>query len=138
MRNVIERYFVDEEKKVVVCKLEMCAEELICDMCHKNWPGDVNLLINDTYTGKAKCSSDDTFDVELGKKIAFKRAVAKLNTAKRKTLARFVANFTKIQKDLERDSASLIAKYENTANRQVESIAHMLSGDTNNQNKEVQ
>ena len=46
-------------------------------------------FLNDSYVGKAKCSEDDTFDVEFGKKLAYQRAVAKLNTAKVKTLKRF-------------------------------------------------
>lgn len=84
-----ENYYVDEKKKIVVCKLTDCAGALICDLCKRNWPGHEELLIEDTFVGKAKCSDDDVFDVEKGKKIAFKRAYAKLTRAKQRTLRRF-------------------------------------------------
>jgi len=126
MQNLDVRYFVDEEKKIVVCKIECCCHELIIDMARKGWPGDEALLLNHCYTGKAKCSSEDTFDVELGKKIAFKRAIAKLNVAKKRTLTRFISEFAKVQAKLEKDAKALADKYETTATRQEESIAHML------------
>ena len=82
-------YYVDEKKKVVVCKLTGCECVLVCDMCQKDYPPHPDFLLNDSYVGKAKCSEDDTFDIEFGKKLAYQRAVAKLNTAKVKTLKRF-------------------------------------------------
>lgn len=82
-------YYVDEAKKVVVCKLTGCERSLICDMCQEGYPHHPDFFLNDSYVGKAKCSEDDTFDVEFGKKLAYQRAVAKLNTAKVKTLKRF-------------------------------------------------
>lgn len=83
-------YFVNEEKKVVVCKLENCAGSLVCDMCEQGYPHHPDLVIADTFIGKAVCAPEDTFDVEIGKKIAYKRAVAKLFTAKYKTAERFL------------------------------------------------
>ena len=82
-------YYVDEAKKVVVCKLTGCEGSLIYDMCQAGYPYHLDFLVNDSYVGKAKCSEDDTFDIEFGKKLAYQRAVAKLNTAKIKTLRRF-------------------------------------------------
>ena len=82
-------YYVDEAKKVVVCKLIGCEGSLIYDMCQAGYPCHPDFFLNDSYVGKAKCSDDDTFDVEFGKKLAYQRAVAKLNTAKVKTLKRF-------------------------------------------------
>lgn len=126
MKRFEETYFVDETKKVVVCKISCCCYDLMEDLGRKNWPGDSKLLLNHSYTGKARCSAEDTFDVELGKKIAFKRAVAKLNEAKRKTLTRFTSEFVKIAEDLQKDTKSLTDKYSKTVSRQEESIAHML------------
>lgn len=92
MKNGIEyeiEYFVNEEKKIVVCKLTGCMASLQCDMCKLGWPHHPDLFINDTFIGKARCSEDDTFDAETGKYIAYKRAVAKLNAAKARTIKRF-------------------------------------------------
>ena len=87
--NYDVEYYVDEEKKVVVCKLTGCEGSLMCDMCQLGYPHHPDFFVNDSYVGKAKCSEDDTFDVEFGKKLAYQRAVAKLNTAKVKALKRF-------------------------------------------------
>ena len=82
-------YYVDEEKKVVVCKLTGCEGGSMCDMCQVGYPHHPDFVLNDSYVSKAKCFEDDTFDAEFGKKLAYQRAVTKLNTAKVKTLKRF-------------------------------------------------
>lgn len=126
-----ERYFVDEEKKIVVCKLEGCFNALICDMCHKGWPGHDALVIEDVFTGKAQCSPDDTFDVEIGKQIAYKRAVAKLFKAKKRALINFVEGNKKFVEDLSRDADKLIGKYDGTINRKDQDIMRILGEETN-------
>lgn len=120
------RYFINEEKKTVVCKLEDCGHTLICDMCHKGWPGHEAMIINDTFIGKAQCSLDDTFDVEIGKQIAYSRAVAKLFKAKRKALARFIEGNKKFIEDLSNDADKLISKYEGIINRKDKDIERIL------------
>ena len=122
-----ERYFVDEKKKIVVCKLENCSNTLICDMCHKNWPGHEALVIDDVFTGKAKCSDEDTFDVEIGKRIAYKRAVTKLVNAKRRTLIDFLDANTKFMERLTADCNKLIGRYEGTINRKDQDIEKILA-----------
>lgn len=57
-------YIVNEEKKTVVCILEV--EYLL---------GSWESL---RFTGKAKCSPDDQWDVETGRKIAYSRAYIKM------------------------------------------------------------
>ena len=124
------RYFVNEEKKVVVCKLENCSNALICDMCQKDWPGHEALVINDTFTAKAQCSPDDTFDAEIGKKIAYSRAVAKVNKAKKRTLTNFVAENQKMLQALVRDAEKLTRKYDGTISRKDQEITRILGEDT--------
>lgn len=125
-----ERYFIDEEKKVVVCKLEDCSHSLICDMCDKGWPGHPAMLIEDEFTGKAQCSSEDTFDMELGKRIAYRRAIVKLCKAKKRALLDFVEANKKFIEDITKDANKLISKYEGTIDRKDQCIARIL--DENN------
>ena len=111
-KRFIERYFVNNEKKIVVCKLENCENSLNCDMNHKGWEVRDDFKIPDSFIGKAKCSSEDVFDVEIGKKIAYKRAIAKLSTAKKKTLEKLIVKYQKIVDILKEDASELISHYE--------------------------
>lgn len=125
-----ERYFIDEKEKVVVCKLELCSDNLVCDMCHKDWPPHEIMFIKDSFVGKAKCSSEDVFDAEVGKQIAYKRAVAKLALAKKKALARFVSMNKKIIDDLTKDAEKLFARYDSTIARKEYEIAKLIGEGT--------
>lgn len=75
---------VDEINKVVVCKMEV---DMQLDKT-KVWPNTsrewwskkapmANVYGGFTVTAKARCNSTDTFDAELGKRIAESRAKAK-------------------------------------------------------------
>jgi hypothetical protein len=121
-----ERYFVNEEKKVVVCKLENCAGNLMCDMCEKGYPHHPDLFISDTFVGIAKCSDEDTFDVELGKKIAYKRAVAKLFSAKERAINRFMKEQTKYFMQLTDTASKMANKYANVVARKEKEITHLI------------
>ena len=46
-------YYVNKEKRIVVCKIHFYAD-------HNSW----------VVTAKAKCSPDDIFDEEIGRKLA--------------------------------------------------------------------
>ena len=74
-RNDIE-YLIFEDKGVVVCKIWNCMYAAIRRIF--KYTGDERNLasykINDLYLGVARCSSEDTFDLEYGKKLALKRA----------------------------------------------------------------
>ena len=80
-------YFVNEEKRTVICKLTCEGDEVIDDLAkHQMYPANkgaiIENLIGDIYIGKAKCMPGDTWDEEIGRRIAYKKAVAKFNQAK--------------------------------------------------------
>lgn len=125
------RYFVNEEKKIVVCKLENCFKALNCDMCHKGWPGSEALMIDNEFVGKAQCSPEDTFDIEIGKKIAYKRAVIKMIKAKKRTLDNFVKDYQRVTNDLVRDTDKMIRKYESSIDRKDQDILRILREENN-------
>ena len=99
------RYFVDEDKKVVVCKMvpsrtdvwgdgadgpQAEAHSFLSDKLSKMFPY-VSMTrlagrmcwkhIAMEYMGKAKCSPEDTFNVEYGKKLARARMFEKYYAA---------------------------------------------------------
>lgn len=123
-----ENYFVNEEKKIVVCKLENCAGSLLCDLCEQSYPHHPDLIIADTFVGKAKCAPEDTFDVELGKKIARERAIAKLFRAKLKTLSRFMDLQTHAFRQMYDTCSKINTKNAKTIERKRKSIEHILNG----------
>ena len=120
-----ERYFVNEDKKTVVCKLEDCCNALIHDMCHKGWPMDPSMLIDDVFIGKAKFSPEDTFDIRKGEMIAYKRAMKKLIKAKKAALSNFITQEKKMHEMFIKDTDKLINEYETAIKRKdfdIESI----------------
>lgn len=121
-----KRFFVNEEKKIVVCKLEYCSNALICDMCHEGLPGHEMLLIDDMFVGKAKCSDEDTFDVEIGKQIAYKRAIDKLVRAKKRTLLNFTKENQMIMDFINKKCNKLSDRYDNIINRKDQDIEKIL------------
>ena len=87
------KYIVNEDKKVVVCIIEH-TKELFNDFCAKNfkindcsttfWEGSERyffdrLLMPNQFSGVAYCSTNDEWNVDTGKLIAFSRAKDKLN-----------------------------------------------------------
>lgn len=125
--EIYETYFVNKEKGVVVCKLENCASSLACDVCHKGWEPHPLLELEDTFIGKAKCAPDDTFDPEIGKKIAYRRAMIKLYKAKRKTLNDFITlNIKTVDKMVELKD-NLTNKYDKAIGRRTNSIENILN-----------
>lgn len=82
------RFFVDEEKRTVACSIEntrhmfrnYIEDELKMDFfINYASPKVLNALrMPPRFTGIAHCSLDDTWNVETGKLIAFKRAKEKL------------------------------------------------------------
>ena len=87
-------FFVDEEKRIVVCKLEV-DQYVVCRRIHKYTNNIIianraNYRIPGIFYGKAKCAPEDTFDVEVGKKIALDRAKKKRRVAINKVLNQFI------------------------------------------------
>ncbi len=93
-------YFVFKNKGVVVCKLHNC-KSLALDRISKY----ANVLcpvmdihkyfINDVFTGVAKCSPDDSFDLEYGKKLALTKAKASRGKAINNAINLFIKNLNK-------------------------------------------
>ena len=76
-----ETYYIDEEKRTVVCVLELDRVSLLTRIQKYNIP----LYSFRTPAGKvifkgiAKCAPEDKFDVIKGKDLAFNRAIRKHN-----------------------------------------------------------
>lgn len=87
-------FYVDEEKKIVVCKLEI--NQYVALKRIRKYSKHICVLrpeyyrIPGVFYGKAKCAPEDTFDIEVGKKIALDRAKAKRRTAINKAIDQYV------------------------------------------------
>lgn len=90
-------YYINEDKRTVVCVAENCQEDLIKELCQKfvscntlekNLIIEIfednydDFLLDYKYIGKAYCSKDDKFDPEKGKIIARQKMRSKYNQAK--------------------------------------------------------
>jgi hypothetical protein len=108
-------YYVDTEKKTVVCVATDCEYDFIKEILrrfasHKNvekiilyqvletFQNDWNM--NYKYTGKASCAKDDNFDIEKGKKISRQKMRVKYNIDKLKKYHKLFTCFSNIQKEL--------------------------------------
>lgn len=132
------QYFVNEEKRVVVCKIYDDAEGVVDDMAKYNMlPANMesylNALTPSMFVGKAKCSAEDVFDVELGKRIAYKRAVAKMFQSKQKILRRIHSGSTEMFKKFEAAVKRCDERYERIAKHaeaDCEELIAKATGDT--------
>ena len=120
-------YYVNKEKKVVVAKMTGCFNELACDMCRKGYPPIPAFEIANAFIGKAKCSPDDTFDEEIGKKIAFKRAYKKYVMAKKKAVAAFLADTNKLVDELNDTVKNLMDSYDRADAHRTEEIKALIT-----------
>ena len=84
MKNLDIKYHVDKEHRMVFCKLSNCKEipyqRLSKYAPHFNvWDLEYNdkLGIPNSFYGMAKCSPEDEWDEEKGKKIALAKAKRK-------------------------------------------------------------
>lgn len=81
------KFFVNEEKRTVVAIVENCTNDFRSRISKNpffsviyvadDYKGGEWTFMNDSYKGIAKCSPEDTFDVEIGKTIAMNRALRK-------------------------------------------------------------
>lgn len=122
-------YFINEEKKVVVAKIFGCYNGLYCDLCNAGYP-DVNIDyledMDDAVVGKATCSPDDVFDVEIGKKIAFKRAYMKYTRQKIRALNNYMKGFNEFIKEFTEDTNKLLDNYSNAIVRREKEIQTLI------------
>ena len=99
-------YLEYPEKGVVVAKLYNCAFIPISRIYDqlRFWVSNEDLLkycIADTYVGVAKCSPDDTFDLETGRKIALTKAKRARGKAVNNAIKKFISDMTADLKRLE-------------------------------------
>ena len=105
------KYVVNKENGLVICVLEKCSripEKRIKRYMGKRFkvPNYDRYKIRDTYRGVARCASDDTFDEEVGKKIALKKAKEKRARAINRAMNTFMKDIDKIRIDIERFGVS--------------------------------
>ena len=85
---------VFKDKGVVVCRLLNCAEiakdriEKYTHITFKHW--STKYLIPDVFVGVAKCAPEDSFDEEVGKKIALTKAKARRCKAVNNMINKFI------------------------------------------------
>ena len=120
-------YYVNKEKKVVVAKMTGCGNGLAYDMCRKGYPPISAFEIANAFIGKAKCSPDDTFDEETGKKIAFKRAYKKYVMAKKKAVAAFLTENNKLVDEFNDTVKNLMDSYDRADAHRTEEIKPLLT-----------
>ena len=126
-----EEYYVNEEKKVVVCKLTDCSDALIYDLCKRGIPSPFEcsvaeeFFIPNEYVGKATCSNDDVFDADKGRKIAFKRAYAKLTKAKKRVLNDFMKDAIKAHEFFVGITDRLNSHYDAVITRKTEEVKYI-------------
>lgn len=91
-------YFINEKKKTIVCKVEPYMSYVKNEpfsMFMKRKGSDYKQSMaksffeicgetNTSFVGKAVCMAEDEFNVELGKKIAYDKAMLKMFDAKKK------------------------------------------------------
>lgn len=134
-------YFINTEKGVVVCKLHDTEEALLNDMVRNNVApahedAYINTLIAETFIGKAVCKPEDTFDAEKGKLIAYKKAIKKLNLAKKRALARVVEASYNSYQYVSTLATKLGPKYDNVIKSCDEHIQRVAGGAAPNSVKE--
>ena len=87
-------YLVYENKGIVVCKLWDCKDLAI--KCIKKYGGleckTDKYAIENIFTGIAKCSPEDEFDLEYGKRLALDRAKAKRSKAIKDGIRRYITD----------------------------------------------
>jgi len=91
------RFFVDEEKRTVVCVIENTRNLVYNFFNLSHWLDDIDpsshvmisprqelskhMTLPDRFTGKAVCAPEDEWNEEVGRLIAFDRAKEKLATS---------------------------------------------------------
>lgn len=98
MRDELQ-YIINEEKRTVTCIAWDCENDLIEHLLKKSSDSFTldtlvhnyeTLLLKHKYVGTAKCSPEDTFDVEIGKKIARAKMREKYTRDKFKAIDNFM------------------------------------------------
>ena len=114
------KYHVNKEKGVVVAVLKCDPHEVhdvFCNLLYKHFNqgaialyGDKN-VIDSRYVGIARCSENDKFDEEFGKKLALARAKVKKSYAIYNKFYNYVEVKDKISEIIENKADKLFGNY---------------------------
>lgn len=105
------RYFINEAKRTIVCKLSPYVNETYLRESYNkplNYKAALNIDFYATcdecaisYVGKAECMPEDEFNVDFGKKLAYDKAMLKLLNDKFKFLKQYEAKMNSNLKQLD-------------------------------------
>ena len=123
------KYYVNEEEKTVVAKLELDVDRideatlLVLSLSR-------NVKLPDYFVGVAHCKDGDTWNVEVGKKIA--RAKAK------RTYKRFMLNCTKSAKKFLKQTQATVEREESKYRTDINNLTDLIKGTDNKTSLNVQ
>lgn len=119
-------YYINEKKKTVVCEItadfdeyeysqygESIHNHVRADFYHACATG----VIRNKFIGKAVCSDKDTYDVEIGKKIAYDRAMLDLLRVKKAYDDYSIKGFQEILNELNKLKEEDSERYSNIKER---------------------
>lgn len=98
------RYEIDTEKRTVTAKLTGCKLNVV-NALNRKFGGAIvaentklykDALMQDEFTGVARCHPDDTFDVDFGRKLAKQRMMLKHHKAKLRALEAVQKDFVRM------------------------------------------
>ena len=129
-------YYIDEETKVIKAIIKNVekdaiislvkiygSEDLVATIFNPIKKDITPLYMHETYSGVAKCDSEDIFDIEIGKAIARKIAIVKYNKAKEKRL-----NLFKKKIDNSYNQLNSLIKYTNSKKDRINQDLIKLEG----------
>lgn len=93
------RYFVNEEKGVVVCVGQNCKFDLIREIGAFEEESSP-LVLSDEYKGVARLQCGDVWDKDFGKKLAYAKMLKKYVGAKHKKLIALIKETKKVSEFL--------------------------------------
>lgn len=93
-------YYIDEDKRTVVCKLRGSMFDVMTNLVDHCDLVDFqnNYWMKDCYVGKAKCSPEDKWDKNTGKRIALCRALVSYYNDKNKLFNEAHKNVLSVEK----------------------------------------
>ena len=103
------KYYIDEKNRTVIAVLKgtrFDAHKTImkkvgrCEESFFGFTENFNTLIPDSFTGRAKCSESDVWDVEIGKMIAKQKCLEKYYRAKDRAIFTWYKNAQQKMKNM--------------------------------------
>lgn len=131
--NFQTHYIVKPEEGVVVCIIhDCCCNAMALVNKHTGLFEGMPCQCNQSqyclseYRGVAKCSPEDTFNEEYGKKLAYKKAYVKYTAALERTVKRIVKDYTTIGDSLNTSLKKVGDKIDGRTNAAIESYERLL------------